>query len=72
MFCAGPAVIQVVGNDVYSEGDGTVSCCVTITGLPTGGLGCDIQVELDVMSGAGTNGAGMEVCVLSNTPQCFS
>ena len=39
-----------------SEGDGTVDVCVQISGLPAGGLGCDITVNFDLLSGmlAGT------------------
>ena len=39
---------------VFSESDGNISCCVGISGLPAGGLGCDITVELQT---AGLDGA---------------
>ena len=57
LLVAGPAIINVVGDDTFSEADGTVQCCVVISGLPAGGLGCDITVVLDTTDGAGTDGA---------------
>ena len=50
------------GNDTFSEGDGTVSCCVEISGLPIGGLGCDIDVMLQEMIPSLPSSAG--VCIV--------
>ena len=37
-----------IGSPVCSEGNGSVDVCAVITGLPAGGLGTDIAVELNV------------------------
>ena len=34
------------------EGDGSVDLCVDLTGVPTGGLECDIVLTLSPMDGA--------------------
>lgn len=36
---------------MVSENDGTVEVCVQISGLPAGGLGCDIIVNFDLLPG---------------------
>ena len=38
---------------VVSEGSvpGTVEVCIVITGIPAGGLGCDITVDIDLLPG---------------------
>ena len=56
---AGPATIDLVGNDTFSEDEGTVNCCVRISGLPDGGLGCDIEVELLTTDSGSANDASM-------------
>ena len=44
------ATINLDSNSsVYSEGVGAVDVCVVITGLPTGGLGTDVAVVIDVV-----------------------
>ena len=63
----GQAIIELVGNDTFSEGDGSVQCCVMISGLPSGGLGCNIEVMLDVTDGTDTNNAGVFNKVLCYT-----
>ena len=47
------------GDDTFSEADGTVECCFVITGLPTGGLGCDIVVTVESLAVGGTMDASM-------------
>ena len=54
-------MINMVGDETFFEGDGTVSCCVEISGLPTGGLGCDIEVMLQATNPGGANSAGMRM-----------
>ena len=55
---AGPATIDLV-DDRFSEDEGTVNCCVRISGLPDGGLGCDIEVELLTTDSGNANDASM-------------
>lgn len=33
------------------EGTGTLEVCVVISGLPAGGLGCDVTVAFDLIPG---------------------
>ena len=40
------------GNVISSEDDGTIECCVEISGLPSGGLGCDVEVKLEYVDGS--------------------
>ena len=47
------------GDGTFSENNGTVSCCVEITGLPAGGLGCDIEVMLQEVNPTVPNVAGI-------------
>ena len=47
------------GDDTFSEGDGTVECCFAISGLPDGGLGCDIVVTVQSLAVGGTMDASM-------------
>ena len=42
-----------------SESGGTIEVCVEISGLTTGGLGCDLEVDMNVDDGV----AGTYVCV---------
>ena len=66
VFNAGPATIEFEsgGGATLSEDNGTVStCCVKISGLPAGGLGCDIIVELQTADVGGANDASKCVYV---------
>ena len=65
VFNAGPATIEFDSDGAtLSEDIVTVStCCVEISGLPAGGLGCDIIVELQTGDVGGTNDASQCVCV---------
>ena len=65
VFDAGPATIEFEsGGANFSEDNAIVSsCCVEISGLPAGGLGCDIIVELQMTDVGGTNDASKCVCV---------
>ena len=47
------------GDDTFSEGDGTVQCCFAISGLPLGGLGCDIVVTVQSLAVGGAMDASM-------------
>ena len=40
------------GNVISSEDNGTIECCVEISGLPSGGLGCDVEVKLEYIDGS--------------------
>ena len=48
---------MVTGDTVFSEADGTIDCCVEILNLPSGGLGCDIEVELMTMETGASDSA---------------
>ena len=65
VFNAGPATIEFEsGVATLSEDNVTVStCCVEISGLPAGGLGCDIIVELQTADVGGANDASKCVYV---------
>ena len=56
---SGPATVSVVANNPFSEDEGTINCCVEISGLPVGGLGCDIIVELLTADVGSENDASM-------------
>ena len=46
-----------------SESGGTIEVCVEISGLTTGGLGCDLEVDMNVDGGvAGTYTSVLELC----------
>ena len=56
----GKARIAVdLGSPVCSEGDGSVDMCAVITGLPAGGLGTDIAVELNVSNDSAGNSVSL-------------
>ena len=44
---------------IISEENVTANCCVVISDLPSGGLGCDIEVTLENRDTGGPNGASM-------------
>ena len=53
----GPAIVTFEQESLtVSEGSGNVTVCVEMTGIPAGGLGHDVSVSFNAMSGprAGT------------------
>lgn len=53
-------MIDLEGNDTFSESNGTVTCCVEISELPEVGLGDDVVVEIQTKDVGGANDASME------------
>ena len=54
---AGPASVslQALSSDTCEEDVGSIEVCAVISGLPTGGLGCDVVVTLAVDDGTAGN-----------------
>ena len=64
VFNAGPATIEFESDvATLSEDNVAVSTCCVEIGLPAGGLGCDIIVELQTADVGGANDASKCVYV---------